>query len=117
MGSSTIPSGLFSNSAGEIFVDLGHNNFTGKLPQSLYRHASNTRYLAIMRNDFEADAVEEAICDQVLLLLADCSSCPCCKGCCEDNYVLENDFFCNFELNFHELSGLEGGAWWEGYNT
>ncbi len=40
--SSTIPAGLFSDSAGKIFVDLGHNSFTGKLPQSLYRHASNT---------------------------------------------------------------------------
>ena len=39
--SSTIPAKLFSNFSGQIFADFGHNNFTGKLPDTFSRYAQN----------------------------------------------------------------------------
>lgn len=39
---STIPSGLFSNFSTRIWADLGHNDFTGELPLTFEKFASNT---------------------------------------------------------------------------
>ena len=71
-----------------------------------------TGYLAIMGNSFDDDAVDDVFCDQVTTLFADCSSCPCCKSCCREDSVYDNDAFCNFDLDFYELAGLECGVWW-----
>lgn len=112
---STIPEGLFSNVSitKEIFADFGHNNFTGKLPQTLSERASNTTYLAIMKNNFDADAVDDVICEDVETLFADCSSCPCCKYCCDKDSPDESDRWCNFDLDFSNVVGLSCGPWWE----
>ena len=65
-----------------------------------------------MKNNFDADAVDDVICDDVRILLADCSSCPCCKSCCGQDGADEKYHVCNFDLDFFELTGLECGAWW-----
>ena len=39
--SSTIPDGLFANSSDEIIADFGHNEFTGKLPETFAQQASD----------------------------------------------------------------------------
>lgn len=71
-----------------------------------------------MENNFDSDAVDDIICDEVLTLYADCSTCSCCKSCCssrdsesEDSH--EIDQLCNFEVDFYVISGLECGGWWE----
>ena len=40
--SGVLPEGLFSEYTGEIWADLGHNNFTGKMPESFSQFAANT---------------------------------------------------------------------------
>mmetsp|Transcript_12577 Transcript_12577/g.27286 ORF Transcript_12577/g.27286 Transcript_12577/m.27286 type:complete len:80 (+) Transcript_12577:2683-2922(+) len=65
-----------------------------------------------MGNDFGADAVDDVICEEVPFLHADCSSCPCCEYCCSEDSSDENDPFCNFNIDFYHLAGLECGAWW-----
>lgn len=40
--SSTIPNGMFSNFTRQLFVDIGHNTFTGTLPEAFSRYAKNT---------------------------------------------------------------------------
>lgn len=40
--SSTIPTGLFASSTQAVFADLGHNKFTGRLPQQFLQLAVNT---------------------------------------------------------------------------
>ena len=72
-----------------------------------------TGYLSITRNSFDADAVDNVLCDQVTTLLADCSSCPCCQSCCSEESVYEDDRSCNFDLDFYKLAGLECNVWWE----
>ncbi|KAL7539167.1 hypothetical protein ACHAXR_011840 [Thalassiosira sp. AJA248-18] len=116
--SSTIPAGLFSNSThgNNIFADFGHNNFTGKIPEIFSEKASNTSYLSIMKNKFDADSVEDVICDEVQTLFADCNSCRCCQFCCAENSAEESSQTsdpCNFDLDFHTLSGLNMGSWWK----
>ncbi len=70
-----------------------------------------------MRNNFDVDAIEEVICDQVPFVLADCDSCPCCEACCDEGSAGNDDFFCNFELDFHVVAGLNCRSWWEGCST
>lgn len=111
--SSTIPERLLANFTGQLFVDLGHNKFTGKLPNTFSDNAKYTSYLAIMGNNFDADAVDDVICNEVLVMNADCSSCPCCTfNCCSDDSTNANDPNCHFDLDFNKLAGLDCGAWW-----
>eukprot|EP00571_Detonula_confervacea_P010481 CAMPEP_0172305192 /NCGR_PEP_ID=MMETSP1058-20130122/6532_1 /TAXON_ID=83371 /ORGANISM="Detonula confervacea, Strain CCMP 353" /LENGTH=74 /DNA_ID=CAMNT_0013016715 /DNA_START=26 /DNA_END=247 /DNA_ORIENTATION=- len=65
-----------------------------------------------MRNNFDADAVDDVVCDGIPTLTADCITCPCCEYCCSDDSADEKDPFCNFDLDFYKLTGLECGAWW-----
>lgn len=111
--SSTIPVGLFSNFTGRVFADFGHNNFTGGLPKALLQHSlTASNYLAISGNNFDDDAVDDVICEEALTLHVDCSSCSCCEYCCSEESTDDKNPFCNFNLDFYKLVGLECGAWW-----
>lgn len=109
--SSSIPEGLFSNFTGQIFADFGHNDFTGTLPQTFSRWASNTSYLATMGNNFDAGVVDDAICEQVRVFLADCSN-SCSTYCCREDSTDQDDRPCSFDLNFYELTNLACNEWW-----
>lgn len=66
-----------------------------------------------MRNNFDTDAVGDILCDEVGVLNADCSSCPCCANCCSEDSVLDSkDPYCNYDLDFFRLTKLECGVWW-----
>ena len=63
-----------------------------------------------MENSFDSDAVLDATCDGVPILFADCKSCPCCKTCCSE----DSPEFCQFDVSFYEMIGLNCGSWWWG---
>lgn len=65
-----------------------------------------------MKNNFDADVVDEVICDSVSPFFADCSSCECCTNCCSEESTDLDDPFCNFDLDFWQLVGLDCGVWW-----
>ena len=67
---------------------------------------------AIANNNIANDTVNDVMCEEVSSLLADCSSCPCCKSFCgvgDKEYV-----HCNLNLDFNVMVGLDCGAWWVG---
>lgn len=66
-----------------------------------------------MGNKFDADAVDDAICEGVRILYADCASCPCCEVCCkEESTDDESDPYCNLDVDFYKVAGLHCGPWW-----
>jgi LRR receptor-like serine/threonine-protein kinase FLS2 len=115
--SGVLPEGLFSSYTGEIWADLGHNNFTGKMPESFSQFAANTTYLSIMQNDFDEDAVDDATCEEAGLLFADCDTCTCCKianFCCEGGSSDDKRLPpCHFEVDFFTATGLNCNIWWQ----
>ena len=54
-----------------------------------------------MQNNFDADAVDDVICENVRVLHADCISCPCCGESCCGKDVESTPTTCsfNFELD------------------
>ena len=62
-----------------------------------------------MRNNFDADVVEEPTCDEVPVLFADCNSCSCCRQqfCCSEDSTDPNDPNCNYALDFYESVGKQ----------
>ena len=64
-----------------------------------------------MRNNFDAGAVDDVICEQVPVFLADCSS-ACSTYCCGEESTDEAHRSCNFELDFYHLTNLACGEWW-----
>ena len=67
-----------------------------------------------MRNNLDADVVEDVICEEVPVLFADCKSCTCCLSCCDEDSTDPNDPYCNYEFDFNWAVGLECGFWWDG---
>ena len=67
-----------------------------------------TGYLSLMENSLDPDAVQDTTCEEVPVLFADCKSCPCCETCCSE----DSANFCQFDVNFYEIAGLNCGKWW-----
>ena len=67
-----------------------------------------TGYLSLMENSLDSDAVPDITCEELPILFADCKSCPCCKTCCSD----DSADFCQFDVNFYEMMGLNCASWW-----
>ena len=65
-----------------------------------------------MRNDFDADGVNETVCKQVSILNADCSSSSCSSSCCREDSTSKSDRSCNYDLDFIKLTGLDCDEWW-----
>ena len=66
-----------------------------------------------MKNNFDANAVPDEVCDNVMNIYADCSSCQCCNGaCCEEDSTGGSYSFCDFDLDMFNVAMLECGHWW-----
>merc|ERR1712176_182994 len=129
--SSTIPAQLFLNHSGftiaqtwgdpepkikplGIIADFSDNKFTGSIPIAFDGHGANITYLATMKNELDADSIDEDICNATKNLYVNCLDCPCCRGTCCDMTVEDTDPICAIELDFYETVGLHCGPWWVG---
>ena len=63
------------------------------------------------RNNFDANAVDEVICEKVPTLLADCRS-SCSTYCCNEDSPDQDGRPCNFDLDFYQLTNLACFEWW-----
>ena len=63
------------------------------------------------RNNFDANAIDEVICEKVPTLLADCRS-SCSTYCCNEDSPDQDGRPCNFDLDFYQLTNLACGEWW-----
>lgn len=104
--SGALPDGIFSESSGNIVVDVGVNKFTGELPSS-FANMSNLDSLFAAKNSFAHNATRPAVCDNTTFLVMDCDACECCEVCCDGG----NGGLCDFKLDVRTMLRYDCGSW------